>query len=95
MKQLICSIFDQKALAYNKIFLQKTKGEALRTMQDLVNDKNTMMSKYPEDFHITIVGYWNEDTGIIETCKPIEFIASGLDFVKESELPSTLKEQTV
>nr|QJB20094.1 MAG: nonstructural protein [Microvirus sp.] len=66
MQLKIFTIRDSKGECYNTPFFQKTTGEAERSFRELVNDQKSMVSKYPDDFDLYMVGEYNDQTGVIE-----------------------------
>lgn len=78
----VYSIMDCKANFFGPPFLAKTKGEAMRMFDNLVNagDKN-MVSQYPEDFILFSIGDFNLTKGEMVP-NVIEHVAKGIDFVK-------------
>lgn len=62
MKQIF-SVYDRKAEFYGPIFLFSAVGEALRAFQELVNDPQSTPGKYPDDFELYRLGYYDEGTG--------------------------------
>jgi len=65
----ILSVFDSKVQAYSTPFFMRTRAEALRGWQEVVNDPSTAFNKHPEDYTLFELGEFNEDTGAI---KPLE-----------------------
>lgn len=57
------TIRDSKGEVYNVPFFQKSHGEAERNFRELVNDKQSMPSKYPEDFDLYWIGDYDDTTG--------------------------------
>lgn len=67
-------IQDVKADAYRSPFFFSTNGEALRAFSELVNDGQSMISKYPEDFKLWVVATYDDSNGVI---RPMEHVALG------------------
>lgn len=65
MIQKAFSIRDSKAEVYFPPFYQKTTGEAERSFAQLVNDPQTMVGKFPEDYDLYLIGEWNDQTGLL------------------------------
>jgi hypothetical protein len=63
MTNLIFAIYDKKAEAYLKPFMLKTKGEALRSFMDAVNDEKTMFFKHADDYALYELGSYDDTTG--------------------------------
>lgn len=77
-KLVIFSIFDKKAVAYNQPFYYHQKGQAIRALQDNVNEPNSPISKHPEDYALYKIGEFDDLSGEIKSQKP-EFIEEALN----------------
>jgi len=69
MQLKIFSIRDSKGEVFNTPFFQKTHGEAERTFRELVNDPQSMLFKYPDDFDLYFVGEYDNQKGVV---KPLD-----------------------
>jgi len=78
------SIFDSKAEIYKTPFEQVNNAEAMRTFHDLVNDKNTIISKHPEDYDLYNIGTWDNENGKLETTK-VMYLIKGTDFERNND----------
>lgn len=56
----VFAIYDSKAEAFFPPFTMKSKGEALRAIQGLINDPEHNFAKYSEDFTIFELGSWDD-----------------------------------
>lgn len=63
MIQKVFTVYDSKMEAYMQPFFQISKGQALRTFTDLVNDPNTQFHKHPEDFTLFQLAEYDDATG--------------------------------
>lgn len=81
------AIFDSKAECYLPPFLIKTKGEALRSLGELVADPQHNFSKYAEDFTLFHLGTWDD-----QTCK-YSLLQASESVVKLHELKRSPKEE--
>jgi len=79
----IFSMYDSKVEAYNKPFHQTTKGEALRTFIDAVNDERSPMSKHPEDYSLFQIGEFDDQTGKYTSNEKPVHIANAHEFVRK------------
>lgn len=62
----IYSIRDQKGEAFLTPFFQKTHGEAERSFRELTKNKDSLVSKYPEDYDLYHIGKYDDQTGVIQ-----------------------------
>jgi hypothetical protein len=76
------SVSDIKGKLYMQPFLARTRGEAIRSFTEAIKDKNTMISKYPEDYNLYKIGLFNQNTGILKGIEH-ESLGKASDFITE------------
>lgn len=74
----IFSIRDQKAEAFENIFLQNTNGQAERYFTSLVNDPKTLIAMYPADYDLYFIGDYDQQTGKIKPCETPQHLISAV-----------------
>lgn len=85
MKKLY-SIKDSKAGVFNTPFVQITNGEAERSLHRLVNDPQSMIAQYPEDYDLYYLGEFSETDGKMKMLDaPLHIISAG-QFKKPTQL---------
>lgn len=84
MKMNIYAMQDVKANAFGQPFFSPNDGLALRSVSDLVADRNSMPAKHPQDFNIFKLGVYDDNSGRIEANAVPVFVAKCLDFVSQS-----------
>ena len=77
----IFSINDVKAASFGQPFFAMNKGIAVRMFSDLVNDKNSMVSKHPDDFKLYMLGEFDDNSGGLSPVAQPEFLHSASEFV--------------
>lgn len=82
MKQRLYTIQDKKSLLNNPPFAQNNNAEAIRSFADLVRDKNTTISKHPEDYNLWAIAEWDNITCQIESIEKL-LLANGEDFINK------------
>lgn len=83
MKKLACSIYDSVAKVYVNPFYCGTKGEALRSFSNAVNDKQMGdLHKHPKDFLLYVIGEWDDVEGLLTAVVPPERLGLASDFVE-------------
>lgn len=83
MIKIMCAVYDTVSKVYAPPFYVNTKGEALRSLANAVNDKNMGdLAKHPKDFILFEVGSWDDLTGRLESVVPPERLAIASDFVE-------------
>ena len=60
------TVRDSKSEAFMKPFFNTTHGEAERNFRTAVNDPQSTMSKFPEDFDLYYLGTYDDNTGLLE-----------------------------
>lgn len=78
----VFSVYDSKAEAYGSPVFLKTKGEAIRGFTDIVNDGNSMLSKYPGDYTLFELGSFDEETAKFDLHSSPVSLGVALEFVK-------------
>lgn len=85
MKLKIFACFDCKVEAYGNPFYMKTKGEAIRGFVEVVNDGQSQISKYPEDFTLFELGEYDDSNAkFLLHSTPIS-IGKGIEFIKPKQ----------
>ncbi|WNK12923.1 MAG: nonstructural protein [Microvirus sp.] len=76
-------ILDTKSTIFNQPHFLINDAVALRQFQMIVQDKESMISKYPEDYRLYCVGSFDMLTGTFTPELSPREIAHGLQFKKE------------
>lgn len=77
--KILVALYDRATEAYAPPMMVHTRGEAIRSFKQAVNDNNTSISQHPTDFELCQIGTYNEQTGELVP-QPIERIARGEDY---------------
>lgn len=59
------AVRDAKAEAYLRPFFTETRGLAVRSFSDAVNDKSSPFFTHPEDYSLWELGAFEQDTGLL------------------------------
>jgi len=70
MMLMAFSVFDAKADAYLRPFFAETKGLALRSFIDSVQDPQSPMFRHAEDYTLFRIGVFDQSSGKLEPCIP-------------------------
>lgn len=81
MKLICCSVRDSAVQAYMPPFFSRHLGEAMRSFGDLCRDPQSNVSRHPSDFHLYLLGEYDDVTGIITAAEP-QRMASATEFVQ-------------
>lgn len=76
MKTNMYCVFDSKAAVYGVPFFMVNDAMAIRSFGDLANDDRTLVGKHPEDFTLYRVGYFDDSTGVSQSCEPIAMVTA-------------------
>lgn len=86
MELKIYSIRDSKGEIYKSPFYKTTHGEAERDFHTIVNNKDTLVAQYPEDFDLYHIGTFDDNNGKIRSLDTPEHIIKAVNCVKKSDL---------
>lgn len=75
---------DQKSKTAGQPFFVKNDAIAIRSFSAAVEEGNSDLSKYPEDFVLLRIGEFNQETGEI-TGTSHELVAQAHDFKKSTQ----------
>lgn len=84
MKQLIFTIYDEKAEAFFPPFYMPNKSMAVRQFGDMVNDNKSQISLHPHDYTLFQLGQWDDNTSSFEEMKKTS-IGNGVEFITPTE----------
>lgn len=67
----IFTVLDVKVGAFSKPFFSRNNETAIRDFKTAVNDPQSPLGKYAEDYVLHEIGHWDEDQGMIHAFAPI------------------------
>jgi len=82
MDLLAFSVYDAKAEAYLRPFFAESKGLAVRSFADAVNDPQSGMFKHPADYTLFLVGEFDQRSGELRGVLPLS-LGNALTFKVE------------
>jgi len=77
MMHILCSIYDVKANVYNVPFASPNREMAIRSFAATCSDPQSMISKFPEDFILYVVGDYNDSNGSISGQESFDNLCNG------------------
>lgn len=80
----IFTVFDSKAEVYLVPFFYNTRGEAIRSFKDTVNDRSHPMGRHPADFTLFEIGHYDNETGICEAI-PAFNLGNGVELQEQRD----------
>jgi len=81
----VCTVRDVAAEAYLNPLFVRSKGEAIRSFSDEVNNKDSMLGKHPSDYVLFYLGTYDQDSAKFDLTSSPESLGVGTDFVKSYE----------
>lgn len=96
MKTKITAVYDQKSKLFMFAAFTRTSADATRAFTQAVNDKDTMLSRNPEDFQLYELGSFDDETGKVESLDRPEKIVDAYNVktqpkTNQDELPLVRK----
>lgn len=79
---IVCvfAIWDTKAQSFSQPFYAGSKGLAIRSFTDLVNDDKTSVNKYPDDFTLFELGKFDDSDGSFDLLPKPVAVGNALEF---------------
>lgn len=84
MNKVLCSIRDSKAEYWSDPRSFRTRSDALRAFQDVI-DSGEGYGSHPEDFALFVVGEFDEDIGCLLAYDAPSVIENGINLVRPKE----------
>lgn len=85
------TIRDSKAETYGLPFFQATHGMAERSFRELVNDPQSKVNKFPEDFDLYYIGEYDDQTGKFEALETPEHQLKAVNIVQQRPVQSPVQ----
>lgn len=79
---IMIAIYDSAAQVYSTPVFVQSRGVALRSFQDLVNNKDNQYNAHPEHFSLFMLGDYDESSGLVSPSKSPLLIANAWEIVK-------------
>lgn len=78
----VFSVFDTAVGAYMQPFFVHSKGEALRSFVDIVNDSKSKIAAHPDDYCLFHLGEYDDKTASFELLSSPVSLGVAVEFVK-------------
>jgi len=92
MKLRMFAVYDSKVEAFLQPFFMQTRGQAIRSWGEVVNDPQTQFCKFPTDFTLFEIGEYDDAKGVVENCDTKVNLGVAIDFKnKQSNQMELLK----
>jgi len=63
---ILVALYDRVTEAFAPIMTVRTRGEAIRSFRQEVQNKESPLHKNPSDYELYVLGTYNDQTGNIE-----------------------------
>lgn len=87
MKLLAFAVLDEKIGAFLNPFFVVAPGQAIRSFEDAIADKETPLGKHPSDYTLYRVGEFDDAAGELVGEKPV-FMARGAELAQALKVVS-------
>lgn len=88
MKLRIFTVYDQVAKAHLPPFFLPQEGQAIRTFTDMVNNPEHQFGQHPEDYTLTELGVFDDETAEISLLAVPNVLGTGIKFKDKPALSS-------
>ncbi len=78
------SIYDEKCQTYSSPFTQPHIGQAIRSFNDLSQDKTTSINRHPEDYTLYHIGEFDDSSSNLKSFNEPKFLARASEFVGQN-----------
>lgn len=85
MKVQMFTIYDKKMQVHQHPFMSGNRAVMMRTVTDGLARNDSMMSRFPVDYEIYLVGEFDDATGKVTPLPENEFICNLEDLVERKE----------
>ncbi len=83
---LAFSVFDAAAEAYMAPTFMQTKGQAIRSFADAVNEEGHSFARHAADYTLFHVGMFDESTGMLKPLDIPDSMGNALTFVTRPDI---------
>lgn len=84
MEYKIYGIYDTKTCNYlMPPMFMKTRGEAIRSFMDIVNDERTTINRHPEDYILFEVGDYDDRSADFQNITPPASCGTALEYIQK------------
>lgn len=84
MTYRVFCVYDSKIEAFMTPFIMQTKGQAMRSFGDTVNDSSTQFWKHPEDFTLFEIGTYDDREGVYQMHDAKISLGTALEFKEKA-----------
>lgn len=85
MKQLIFTVFDEKAETFLPPFVVPTKGLAIRAFKDCINSPDHQFGKHPADYTLFHLANFEDSTAQFDV-QAKQSLGNGVEFIDPNNI---------
>lgn len=85
----VFSVYDSKVGAFMSPFFMRSKGEAIRSFESVVNDPTHAFNKHPGDYTLFFHGHFDECGGLFFLEASPLSLGLGLEYIKGNTFVSS------
>lgn len=79
MKLEVYTVYDNAVGAFLRPFFVRSRGEAIRSFTDAVNDPKSEIGSHREDFTLFMIGYYDDNAGLVSSIATPDRVISALE----------------
>lgn len=83
----VYTIYDKQVSAFMQPFFCRSRGEAVRSFTDAVNDPKSQFYRYAADYSLMFHGEWDDHSGLFAGVDPIRIIGAN-EVLTDMQSPS-------
>ncbi len=93
MLYLVFSVHDSCSKIYDRPFVARSEGDAIRSFGDIAQDAEHPIGKHPEHFSLFRLGSYDDNTGKVDGDPPVH-VVNAIDLINAERAipPGSLKE---
>lgn len=76
MRLQVFSVYDKAVGAFMQPFYVRSRGEALRSFTEAVNDEKSNFHRHTADFSLMFIGEFDDQSGLFDTADPSRVISA-------------------
>ena len=85
MRYNVYAVYDSVAKAHMMPMYFHNHAQAERSFSDAINDEGSNFNKHPEDYVLTHIGNWDDESGKIEPIEVLETMGTGVKYLRNRD----------
>lgn len=88
----VFSLFDSAVEAYNVPMFLRSRGEAIRALQSAVNDPQSSICKWPDQYVLFEIGTYDDSNGVVTMHKAPQSLGAAVQYKDSPKADTPLEE---